>query len=144
MIERTRLGKVTLRRFTLLIVLFALFLTLWNRTTLAPARAAGTISLTALDVAYTQNFDTLAMSGTSSAVPTGWDFVESGSNANNTYTANNGSSNAGDTYSYGATGSTERAFGSLQSSTLIPTIGASFTNNTGTTITTLRIEYTGE
>ena len=106
--------------------------------------AAGTISLTTIGVAYTQNFDTLASTGTSSAVPTGWDFVESSTNANTTYTAGTGSGTAGDTYSFGAAASTERAFGGLQSGTLIPTIGASFTNNTGTTISALIISYIGE
>ena len=111
---------------------------------LARARAGGTIGLTTLGAAYTQNFDTLANSGTSSVVPIGWDFAEAGANANTTYTAGAGSSTAGDTYSFGASGSSERAFGGLQSGSLVPTIGASFTNNTGTTITSLQISFTGE
>ena len=106
--------------------------------------AGGTVSLTTIGVAYTQNFDTLASAGTSSSVPTGWDFVEALANANTTYTAGTGSGNAGDTYSFGAAASTERAFGGLQSGTLNPTIGASFTNNTGTTISALVISYMGE
>lgn len=106
--------------------------------------AAGTISLTTLGSAYTQDFNTLANSLTSSSVPTGWDFAESGTNANTTYTAGTGSGTAGDTYSFGAAGSTERAFGGLQSGSLNPTIGASFTNNTGSTVTSLLISYTGE
>ena len=53
-------------------------------------------------------------------------------------------SNTGDTYSYGAAGSTERALGGLRSGTLIPIFGASFTNNTGTTIASLAVSYTGE
>jgi hypothetical protein len=108
------------------------------------ANAAGTISLTTLGAAYTQDFNTLASSGTSSTVPTGWDFKETGTNANTTYTAGTGSGNAGDTYSFGATASSERAFGGLLSGTLTPTIGASFTNNTGSTVTALAISYTGE
>src|SRR5262245_48257045 len=44
--------------------------------------AAGTISLTTLGVPYTQDFNTLANSGTSGTVPTGWDFTESGTSAN--------------------------------------------------------------
>ncbi len=113
----------------------------WHLT----AAASGTaISLTTLGTAYTQNFDTLALSGTSSAVPTGWGFSESGSSGNAIYTAGTGSSSTGDTYSFGATGSAERAFGGLQSGSLIPTIGACFTNNTGKPITKLVISYTGE
>jgi len=111
---------------------------------LSSSSAAGTISLTAIGTPYTQNFDTLASSGTSSTLPTGWEFSETGTNANTLYTAGTGSGNAGDTYSFGATASTERAFGGLQSGTLIPTIGASFTNNTGTTVSSLVISYNGE
>src|SRR6187397_2571272 len=93
---------------------------------------------------YTQNFNTLASTGTSSTLPTGWLLSESGTNANTTYTAGTGSSNTGDTYSFGATSNAERAFGGLQSGSLNPTIGAAFTNNTGGTITSLAIDYTGE
>lgn len=110
-----------------------------------PARAAGTISLTTLGVAYTQNFDTLAPSGTSSTVPNGWDFLESDTSANTLYTGGNGSSNTGDTYSLGFSGSTpERAFGGLQSGSLNTTVGANFANNTGSTLGELTISYTGE
>jgi predicted extracellular nuclease len=108
------------------------------------AQAAGSISLTALDVAYAQNFDTLANSGTSSTTPNGWWFLETGSNADTTYVANDGSSNSGNTYSYGTGTSTERAFGGLLSSSLTPLIGAQFVNNTGSTITELAIAYRGE
>jgi len=108
--------------------------------------AAGTISLTSLGTAYgPQDFSGLASSGASSAVPLGWDFSESSTNANTLYTAGTGSSNAGDTYSFGTpAGDADRAFGGLRSGTLVPIIGAQFTNNTGSTITTLTISYTGE
>jgi predicted extracellular nuclease len=109
-----------------------------------PAFAAGEAPLTALDAAYTQNFDTLASTGSSSVVPSGWSFVETGANANTTYTAGTGSSTAGDTYSFGAAASTERALGGLFSGSLTPTFGAGFTNSTGGTITSLDVAYTGE
>ncbi|MGH9907231.1 MAG: Ig-like domain-containing protein, partial [Pyrinomonadaceae bacterium] len=102
------------------------------------------ISIATFGGAVPENFNTLASSSTSSTTPTGFGFVEAGSNANTSYTAGTGSGNAGDTYSFGAASNTERAFGGLQSGTLIPTIGASFTNNTGGTITSLDISYTGE
>ncbi|HEU5255033.1 MAG TPA: PxKF domain-containing protein [Vicinamibacterales bacterium] len=105
---------------------------------------AGSISLTTLGTPYTQNFDTLASAGTSSTMPNGWDFVETGTNANTTYTAGTGSSNAGDTYSFGALSNTERALGTLLSGSLVSRIGAQFTNNTGSVITALAIAYTGE
>jgi predicted extracellular nuclease len=104
------------------------------------------VSLSALDSAYSQNFDSLGNAGKSSILPTGWALAESGSSGNNDgqYNADDGTNTGGDTYSYGATGSTERAFGTLQSGTLTPTIGACFTNDTGGTITSLDIAYTGE
>src|SRR5690242_9398110 len=106
--------------------------------------SAQCVSLTASGTAYLQNFDTLANSGSSSSLPTGWFLSESGTNANTTYTAGTGSSTTGDTYSFGATGSTERAFGMLLSGSLVPTIGACFTNDTGGVITALAVAYTGE
>lgn len=123
----------------------AFAMVLWSLPLAAsPALAAGSVSLTAVGTAYTENFDTLANTGTSSTTPNGWSLVESGTNANTTYTAGTGSANAGDTYSFGATGSSERAFGGLLSGSLTPTIGASFTNNTGATIARVDIAYTGE
>src|SRR5215212_7906733 len=109
-----------------------------------PALAAGSISLPTVGAPYTQNFDTLASSSTSSTVPAGWNFAEAGTSANTTYAAGTGSSTTGDTYSFGPAASAERAFGGLQSGSLIPTIGANFTNNTGATITDLTIAYVGE
>jgi endonuclease/exonuclease/phosphatase family metal-dependent hydrolase len=109
----------------------------------AAALGVGSISLTG--TVYTQNFDTLATSGTANtALPTGWFLAESGTSTrnNDAYAASSGTDNAGDTYSFG--GSSERAFGELRSGTLIPVIGVAFTNNTGSAITSLDIAYTGE
>ncbi|MFZ3098652.1 MAG: hypothetical protein WA081_19270, partial [Desulfosalsimonadaceae bacterium] len=74
-----------------------------------PLNAFGSVSLTAIGVPYTQDFDSLASVGTSSTVPADWAFLETDDNANTLYTAGDGSSNTGDTYSFGATGSSERA-----------------------------------
>jgi predicted extracellular nuclease len=109
-----------------------------------PAWAAGSVSLTALGAAYTQNFDSLASTGTSSTLPDGWYLAETGTAANTTYTTGTGSSTTGDTYSFGPTGSSERAFGTLLSGSVTPTIGAQLTNATGATITSLDLSYTGE
>jgi uncharacterized protein len=111
---------------------------------MAAMPAAAQVSVTALGSPVGEDFDTLASSGTSSALPPGWVFLETGTNANATYTAGTGSGNAGDTYSFGATGSSERALGGLQSGSLVPLFGASFVNDTGTTVTELVIAYTGE
>ncbi len=92
-----------------------------------------------------QDFNSLANTGTSSTVPAGWAFVETGANANVLYTAGTGGSNAGDTYSFGlASPSTERAFGGLLSGNLTPTVGVCYTNNTGGIITGFTVTYTGE
>lgn len=104
----------------------------------------GTIPLVALEASYTQDFDSLAGTGTSAVEPLGWDFVESGTNVNTTYTAGTGSSTTGDTYSFGQAGSADRAFGGLRSGSLVPTVGVQFMNNTGGMITSLAIAYVGE
>ena len=57
--------------------------------------------------------------------------LATGTANNGLYAAGTGKSNTGDTYSFGASTSTERAFGGLLSGSLNPTIGAQFTNNTG-------------
>ncbi len=119
-----------------------LLITVASLVRLPTTRAAANISLTALNTAYTQNFNMLARSGVSDVVPDGWSFSETGANANATYTAGDGTSNAGDTYSFGM--GSDRALGTLQSSSLVSTIGACFTNNTGQTIMSLDIAFTGE
>ncbi len=105
------------------------------------------ISLTTIGSAYTQDFDSLASTGTSSTLPTGWVFLESGSGGNSTYTAGTGSGTGGDTYSFGVSGTnpaSDRALGTLLSGSLVSTIGATFTNNTASTISSLDIAYRGE
>src|SRR6186997_533551 len=88
---------------------------------MARTAAAQPISLTAGTV-YTQNFDTLASSGTSSSLPVGWALSEVGTSSavNGQYAAGTGSGTAGDVYSFGAALNTERAFGTLLSGTLTP------------------------
>ncbi|HZE68365.1 MAG TPA: Ig-like domain-containing protein [Pyrinomonadaceae bacterium] len=132
--------------FSLLIVSLLVVPPVIFLTTIAEAvqTGSGSVSLTTLGAAYGQDFNTLALSGTSSALPNGWYFDEAGTNANATYTAGTGSLNAGDTYSFGATSNAERALGGLRSGSLVPILGASFTNNTGSPITNLAISYTGE
>jgi DNA/RNA endonuclease G (NUC1) len=110
---------------------------------------AGSVSLTSLDAASTQNFDTLsntAGSTTNDLTITGWYMTESGLGArdNEQYAVDTGGSTTGDTYSYGAAAATDRALGQLRSGTLISLFGASFTNNTGSPITSVDIAYVGE
>ncbi len=107
------------------------------------------VSLTTTGSAYTQNFDTLsntAGSTTNNLTITGWFLTESGGGArdNEQYAVDTGASTTGDTYSFGAAAATDRALGGLRSGTLIPIFGACFTNNTGTTIGSASVDYTGE
>jgi endonuclease/exonuclease/phosphatase family metal-dependent hydrolase len=103
---------------------------------------------------YSQNFDSLAGSGTGNAwtdnvtLP-GWyaatnvTSVKSGSVT--LYNAGTGSSTAGALYSFGGSSSTERALGSLASGT--PgnfAYGVRFTNDTTSAQTNFIISYTGE
>jgi len=78
--------------------------------------------------------------------PSGWGLEEAGSgtSANGFYRAGTGSSGAGDARSFGAANSQERAFGSLGSGSVRPTLGFGFTNNTNNTITQMNISYVGE
>ncbi|HSX61761.1 MAG TPA: Calx-beta domain-containing protein [Tahibacter sp.] len=113
------------------------------------AAQAQCVSLTTLGSASTQNFDTLsntAGSTTNNLTITGWFMTETGGGArdNDQYAVDTGGSTTGDTYSYGAAGSTERALAGLRSGTLIPNFGACFTNNTGATISSLALAFTGE
>ncbi len=132
------------RRLSCVILAFAAFSVL----TVRPA-AAQCVSLTTLGSAYTQNFDTLsntAGSTTNNLTIPGWFLTEGGGGArdNEQYAVDTGGSTTGDMYSYGAAGSTERALGQLRSGTLVPLFGACFTNNTGSTITSLAVAYNGE
>ncbi len=100
---------------------------------------------------YTQDFDNLFSTvpkddSTASAtvLPAGWGFLESGSNANTSLRVDNGSSTTGDTFLYGSTGSNERAFGSFATGSLTSNYGLQLVNNTGQTITSFTLKYTGE
>jgi DNA/RNA endonuclease G (NUC1)/fibronectin type 3 domain-containing protein len=116
---------------------------------LLPVAAHAQVSLTTLGSPATQSFDTLsntAGSTTNNLTIPGWSLTETGGGArdNEQYAVDTGGSTTGDMYSYGAAASTDRALGQLRSGTLIPVFGAAFTNNTGTTITSLQVAYTGE
>lgn len=94
-------------------------------------------------VNFSENFNTLSTTGSNnSAVPSEFAYNESPGNL--VYAADNGSSSAGDTYSYGLTGSSDRALGELTSSTVRSRVGACFVNNTNHPITSFLIGYTGE
>ena len=123
------------------------------RRTVARAALAGLFVLTApfafaQDVSlvggapFVQTFDSLAATGTGTTLPDGWYFSES--NANTTYTADDGTLNAGDTYSYGTAGSSDRALGALRSNSNSTIIGARLRNDAGNTLSEIAVAYTGE
>jgi hypothetical protein len=95
---------------------------------------------------YTQNFNTMAVSGSSnvsSTIPIGFAFSESGTGNNVTYAASDGSLSTPNTYSFGTGTNTDRALGEVTGA-LQSTIGACFVNNTGSAIMTFAVGYTGE
>ena len=118
------------------------------------AQAAVILSTTS----YSESFDEPKLSDTSvtprwngltqAAVPgtSGWDGVRVGGTgtAGMNYSVNDGASNSGAIYSYGATASTERALGSVASGTNIGAVGVELNNQIGAAITQVTISYTGE
>lgn len=109
--------------------------------------AQAAVTLTGTGV-HSNNFDTLASTGqTNSGGLAGWEFQELGTSGNNTYFATNGGENSGNTFSLGATGDTDRAFGGLthdNAALLQPLLGVQLVNQTGMTITGFTITYVGE
>jgi hypothetical protein len=110
----------------------------------APAKAD--IVISALNVPYTQDFDSLISTGSAtfvndSTLP-GWELnAESGLS----YAAGTGSSTTGDIYSYGASSSSDRALGYLGSgSNDYFNAVVVFTNSTGATIDEVVVSYIGE
>ena len=107
---------------------------------------AQSYSLTGSNPSYSQDFNSLDTSSTvfSSNLPTGWSILEVGANSNNQYRGGFGNSTTGDTYSFGSTNNSDRSIGGLASNSLTPHFGIKFTNNTGSTITSLSVSYKGE
>ncbi|TAE84300.1 MAG: T9SS C-terminal target domain-containing protein [Bacteroidetes bacterium] len=105
----------------------------------------GQVAINSVGVAATENFNTLAATGTTSTtLPTGWAFFELGNNSNATYGVDDGTLTSGNTYSYGAGTNTDRALGMLLSGSLSPRIGAFYVNKTGSTVTSVTISFTCE
>ncbi len=104
----------------------------------------GQVSLTTFGSAYTQDFNTLAITGTTNA----WtdNSTIAGWYSNRTvYIADDGTSNSGGLRSYGTTSQTERAIGGVgSSSAAVVYYGCKFVNNTGSIITSLLVSFDGE
>ncbi len=92
---------------------------------------------------YHQDFDSLENNGsTGDTMPNGWYFYENSTTAGpTTYAIDNGAGVSGNTYSYGTTGSSDRALGTLSSNSNQPIIGVAFKNATGKAITTLKVSF---
>ncbi|HEX8920773.1 MAG TPA: hypothetical protein VF766_04815, partial [Pyrinomonadaceae bacterium] len=105
------------RIIVLLIVAFGLVAPAFFIVRVTADTGTSSISLTTLDAAIpTETFDTLsntAGSTTNTTLPTGWYITEGGGGArdNEQYAVDTGASTTGDTYSYGAAASTDRALG---------------------------------
>jgi hypothetical protein len=99
---------------------------------------------------YSQNFDTLALSGTGNAwlddsTIVGWYSQRTGTGI--TYNADTGTGNAGALYSYGVASSTDRALGSLGSNNLSAgsfAHGVQLQNTSGSAVTINALSYAGE
>lgn len=102
-------------------------------------KSFGQVSIPTIATTYSQNFNTLSDATTA----TNFTLTNWYSNKT-TYKGSDGSSNSGGLYSFG-TAAADRALGSLGSSSAAPIIyGSGFVNNTGSTITSITITYTGE
>ncbi|NCI47920.1 Ig-like domain-containing protein [Sediminibacterium soli] len=123
--------------------------------------AAQSVTYQTAGTVYTQSFNDLpsaggpALSGKGpfdlSAAPfslascRGWQlWMTAGSNANAAFAAATGSSTGNGVYSLGVSGSTDRALGSLSSSTGVYTIGLLLTNATGQLLNRFQVSFTTE
>lgn len=119
--------------------------------TVGPVTSTPAISLTDQNTSYAQDFNSLATSGTGNAwsndstLP-GWHLIRQGNPnfAASTYSAGTGSSSSGNFYSYGSSGSTDRALGSVGSSSVSGWIAASLINNSSTVFTGFSALWNGE
>lgn len=108
----------------------------------------GVIELSEAMREYSQDFDTLVTSGSvtwiQDATLPGW-YASATGVWDGSLTASTGTSTGGDIYSFGSTGSMERALGSLASGTIAePFYGLRMRNAGSQAIAELVIEYTGE
>lgn len=123
--------------------------------------AEAALSITSLSYTYSQSFDSLANTGTNVAFTNdstiqGWSLFRQPApgTAMTTYNAGTGSSNTGAIYSFGATGSNERAlggtasggpvFGSPAAGSVAAWIAVAFTNQTAETLDSITVGFDGE
>jgi hypothetical protein len=117
----------------------------------------GHAAVVLVGTAYSQNFDEPILSSsavtgqwtgtTQNAVPgtSGWVGTRlGGTGSAMNYSVNDGASNAGAIYSYGTSGSTERALGAIASGTNIGAFGVEIVNGNSLAIDQVTIQYMGE
>jgi hypothetical protein len=119
----------------------------------------GAISITSDSFTYSQNFNSLATSGTANSwsnnsTVAGWSLFNSTSAAITTYRASPGSDTAGAFYSFGSASSSDRALGGLGSggtyfgspltNAVAGYIAVAFTNATVDEVDTITISFDGE
>ncbi|MDB6000981.1 MAG: putative extracellular nuclease [Rhizobacter sp.] len=121
--------------------------------------AYASVAISAASPSYSQNFDSLATSGTANAwvndsTLSGWSLFNAAGAPIPTYAANTGSSNAGAFVSFGAAGNNDRAlggvgsggayFGAPASGAVAGYIAASFVNDTGAQLGGFDLGFDGE
>jgi hypothetical protein len=134
--------RVTSGRWSGVIMLFAM-------AAFATPTVAQQIEMSSNGASYSQDFNSLPSIsgeyewGVTAFLPDGWSVHRS--IQNDVIVANNGSSNKGDLYSYGNTGSTDRALGALTASKSGEvTYNLLLQNTSGRTITEFDVAYVGE
>jgi uncharacterized protein len=143
--EENCMNKRLFKVFSLITILAMMLMAVPMQSVLA----VGPVSLTTLDVPYTQNFDTLPASGSAtwtnnSTIP-GWFHARTGTGT--TIVADGGTNTAGNLYSYGTGTATDRALGSIGSGNAAAGNffwGVRLSNDTGSPITSFDVSYTGE
>ncbi len=125
----------------------------------AAVSAQAAVSLTTPAAPYTQNFDSLASTGTNivwtnDSTLAGWSLFTAAGAAVPNYLANNGSGNAGSFVSFGANSATDRALGGLGSGGAYfgaPAPGAvagyialALSNDTGVELASFTLGFSGE
>jgi hypothetical protein len=120
--------------------------------------AHGAINVTDPAFNYTQTFDALSASGTSGwtngLTLSGWNLFRQPGTAISTYIAGDGSNNTGSFYSFGTTGSSERAlgaigsgssyFGSPSTGSVAGWIAVAFQNGSATALKNFTVGFDGE
>ena len=96
------------------------------------------ISLIGVNVPYSEDFS--GMGATETTFLPGWTAINVTDGTTLTMGVTNGSASSGNVYNTGASGSEERAFGTIADGTTVPALGAVFTNNTGSTVSKISIQ----